>query len=130
MLGWLLYVAAATLVYWAFFNARFASGGELPVWLVIAAVAMAVAALALLLWWVQRVAAGKVPAQQISDYSNFFLMIVVTGVIGDALAVAVEIIVGAPSLWLMVPISTLTYCLCVVWIYWRYHRQPRREAIG
>ena len=57
-------------------------------------------------------------------------MIVVTGVIGDALAVAVEIVVGAPSLWLMVPISTVTYCLCVVWIYWRYYRQRQPEATG
>jgi hypothetical protein len=130
VLGWLLYVAATVLVYWVFFNARFASGRELPMWLIIVAVVMAVAAFALLLWWVRRVAAGDVPAQQIRDYSNFFLMIVVTGVIGDALAVAVEVIVGAPSLPMMIPIATVTYCLCVVWIYWRYYRRRGSEATG
>lgn len=123
-MGWVFYVAVATTVYGVFFNAKFARGGELPPWLIVMSLVMAVAAFAILLWWLSRVAAGKVTEQKVRDYSGLLVAIVVTGIIGDLLAVAAEIAFGAPSLWMMIPISTITYCLFVVWIYRRYF-QPQ-----
>jgi hypothetical protein len=124
--GLVLYVTGATVIYALFFNAQFARDGELPMWLILTSVVMAIAALAILLWWLSRVAAGKVPEQQVRDYSGFLVIMVVTGVVSDLLGIAVEIVVGAPSVWMMIPISTITYCLTVLWIYRRYFRQQPR----
>ena len=122
VVGWVFYVAVATTVYGVFFNAKFAKGGELPAWLIVMSLVMAMTAFAILVWWLSRVAAGKVPEQKVRDYSGLLVVIVVTGIVGDLLAIAAEIAFGAPSLWMMIPISTITYCLFVVWTYRRYFK--------
>lgn len=125
--GWLVYVVASTAVYGLFFNAKFGNGGRLPAWIIVTAAVMAVAATAILLWWVSRLASGKIDEEQVRDYSGFFLTIVVTGVIGDMLAVVAEIAFGGAAVWMMIPISTITYCICVVWLYRRYFK-PRSAS--
>lgn len=124
LLGWVGYVAVATTVYAVFFNGRFADGAPLPMWLVVTALVVAAAAVAILLRWLGCVSAGAVSEQTIRDYSGFLLIIVVTGVVGDLLAVLAEIAFGAAAVWLVIPISTITYCICVVWLHRRYFR-PR-----
>jgi hypothetical protein len=54
-------------------------------------------------------------------------MIVLTGFVGDMLAVAAEIAFGASAVWLMIPISTITYTIGVVWLYHRYFKKVRGE---
>jgi hypothetical protein len=48
---------------------------------------------------------------------------VLTGFVGDMLAVAAEIAFGASAVWLMIPISTVTYTMSVVWLYHRYFKK-------
>jgi hypothetical protein len=124
LLGWLVYVGATTGVYWLLFNGKLGHDGELPAWLIAAAVVMAIAAIALLIYWAGRLATGGVSHRQYRVYSGFFWMILVTGVIGDILALGAEIVFGASALWLMIPISTVTYAICAVWLYHRYFK-PR-----
>jgi hypothetical protein len=127
--GWVVYVVATTLIYWLLFNGQFGGDRPLPIWMMVAAAMMAIAAIGILLWWVSRLASGKVSEVQARDYSGFFLIIVVSGVVGDVLTLGAEIAFGAAAVWMMIPISTLTYCLCVVWLYRRYFRpHPASDA--
>ena len=122
LLGWLIYVAATTAVYALLLNGKFGRGGELPAWVIAATSVMAVVAIVALIYWVRGVATVRVPMprDRARDVSGFFWMIAITGAIGDMLAVAAEMAFGAGALWLMIPIATITYSLCVVWMYHRY----------
>lgn len=108
-----------TAVYGLLFNGQFGTGGRLPVWLIATASVMAIAAITILLYWVRGLAARRFTKDQMRDVSGFFWMIVVTGAVGDMLAVGAEITFSAAAVWLMVPIATLTYAMCVVWLYRR-----------
>ncbi|MGV0768698.1 hypothetical protein [Mycobacterium syngnathidarum] len=131
LLGWLVYVAGTTGVYALFFNGKFGQGGTLPVWLIGAVSVMAIAAIAILVQWLRGVKTGRVSKDRARDVSGFFWMIMVTGAVGDMLAVAAEIAFGASAVWLMIPIATITYVLCVVWLYHRYFkRTPERSKEG
>lgn len=125
LLGWALYVGATTGVYALLFNGRFGQGGQLPVWLIAAASALAVAAFALLLHWLRGATSKQIPQDRKRDVSGFFWMIVVTGTVGDMLAVAAELAFGAAAVWLMIPVATITYTMCVVWLYRRYFTTER-----
>jgi hypothetical protein len=126
VLGLLVTVASATTLYGVFFNGKFSEGGTFPMWLLLVSLVTAAVAVGIMLWWLNRVGSGKVPARNVRDYEGFYVMMPVAGILSEALTIAVEIIVGAPSLWMIVPISALTYCLGVVWIYRRYYRHLAR----
>lgn len=117
LLGWLAYVPVTTVVYALVFNGKFSAGGQLPVWLIATTSVMAVAAIAILLHWVRAAATGQITHDQMTEAAAFFWMIAITGAVGDILAVAAEIAFGAAALWLMIPTATITYALCVAWIY-------------
>lgn len=122
LLGWLIYVPVATVVYALLLNGKFGRGGELPGWLIAAASVLAVVAIAQLIYWMRGVATGRVSRDRARDVSGFFWMIAITGAIGDMLAVVAEIAFGAGALWLMIPIATITYALSVGWMYHRYFK--------
>lgn len=132
LLGWVIYVAGTTAIYALLFNGKFGHGGQLPVWLIGAASVMAIAAIAILVQWLRGVKTGRVTKDRARDVSGFFWMIMVTGAVGDMLAVAAEIAFGAGAVWLMIPIATITYALCVVWLYHRYFKSdaPERSKEG
>lgn len=123
LLGWVLYVPATTAIYALFFNGQFGNGGgDLPAWLIAATSVMAAAAMILLIYWVHGRVTGQISRDRARDISGFFWMIVLTGAIGDGLAIAAEVVFGGEAVWLMIPISTITWVLCVVWIYHRYFK--------
>jgi hypothetical protein len=68
-----------------------------------------------------------VTQDRIGDVTGFFWMIVLTGFVADMLAAAAEIAFGASAVWLMIPISTVTYTMSVVWLYHRYFKKVRGE---
>jgi hypothetical protein len=127
LIGWLGYVAVTTAVYAQLFNGTFGQAGQLPAWVIVTASVMAVCCLAILLYWVREVTTGRVTQDRIGDVTGFFWMIVLTGFVGDMLAVAAEIAFGASAVWLMIPISTITYTMSVVWLYHRYFKKVRGE---
>jgi hypothetical protein len=94
---------------------------------IVTASVMAVCCIAILLYWVREVTTGRVTQDRIGDVTGFFWMIVLTGFVGDMLAVAAEIAFGASAVWLMIPISTITYTIGVVWLYHRYFKKVRGE---
>jgi len=120
LLGWLFYVAGTTAVYALVLNGRFGHDGELPMWLIAAVTAMALAAITFVLRWARAARTRRLPRNQLRDAAGFFWMIVLTGALGDMLAVTAEIAFGAAAVWLMIPIATITYTVCVVWLHRRY----------
>lgn len=127
LLGWLIYVPGTTAVYALLSNGTFGQGGQLPAWVIVTASVMAVCCLAILVFWVREGTTGRVTQDRIGDVTGFFWMIVLTGFVADMLAAAAEIAFGASAVWLMIPISTVTYALCVVWLYHRYFKKVRGE---
>lgn len=122
-LGFVVHVVATALVYAVFFNGRFAEGGgTLSPWLVAVSTVVALAVFVAVLWRLYRVGAGRVPQRSVRDAEGLYLMLVIAGILTEALTIAVEIATGAAALWMVLPIATLTYCLGAGWLYRRYYR--------
>lgn len=91
----------------------------------------AVVVAGLVLWYLSRRAAGKVPQQRQHVYTALLVAIVVSGFVDDALKGVAWLLLGGHPWWVLVPIYTLGYAACwavlVLMVNWLEHRADDRS---
>lgn len=79
------------------------------------------------LWYLSRRAAGKVPVQRHHVYTALFVAIIVSGLVEDAFKGAAWLVLGGHPRWALVPICTVSYAACwavfVLMVNWLEHRR-------
>lgn len=109
LLGWFVSVVATAVCYAVFFNGEFSDGGAVPPWIIAAAAGPA----ALTLGSVLRFARAGAHSR-FGDPDGMYVLMTATAIVSEGLTIAAEIALGAPALWLSIPIATLVYSVGAV----------------
>ncbi len=123
-----LYVAAMLAIDAVFHSAHLTSTKSVPVWMVAAFVASALAVAALGIWYFTRRAAGKVPQKREHAYIAILAGVVVSGWVGDALGGLAALFLGGKSVWVMAPSYVVAYVVLLWVIAWSLKVLDRRAG--
>lgn len=94
----------------AFFNKTgLNTKNNLPLWLIVAFTAMALAVFLVVAWFITQKARGKISAKRERVYAGILLAFIVSGFIDDGLKGLAAILFDAKSIWVMIPIYILSY---------------------
>jgi ABC-type uncharacterized transport system YnjBCD permease subunit len=109
-----LYVVWAVTVDVLFDSATPPGSKSVPAWMTVGFIASAVIVAGVVLWYLSRRAAGKVPTQRHHVYIALFVAIIVSGLVEDAGKGAAWLIIGSHPWWALVPICTIGYA--ALWV--------------
>jgi hypothetical protein len=115
----LLLVAATTLTYAVFPNGHFSHGDRLPGWIIAASVVVTLVVAGAVLWWLARTAGWSAPPIK-RGTADVYIGLVAIAALVHCLGVGAEILLNAPSLWLVIPIATIGYGAFIAWFQKRY----------
>lgn len=104
LLGWLVTVVTTAVCYAVFFDGEFSAGGSVPAWLIATASGVAAMTLGAAVRF-----AGTRARSRASDPDSMYVLMSVAAIVGQGLTIAAEVALGAPALWLSVPIATVVY---------------------
>jgi hypothetical protein len=112
-------VSATALTFAIYPNGQFSHGGRLPAWLIAASVVTTVAVAAGVLWWLARTVGWSAPPFRRGTADAFIALLAIAAASHGA-GIGVELLLGAPALWLVIPTATIGYGLFIVWFQKRY----------
>ncbi|WP_083213410.1 hypothetical protein [Mycobacterium malmoense] len=121
-----LYVVGAVTVDVWFDSASPPGSKSVPTWMTVGFIVSAVFVAGVVLWYLSRRAAGKVPQQRQHVYTALFIAIIVSGFVADALKGAAWLLLGGHPWWVLVPIYTLGYAACWAVLMLMVNRLERR----
>lgn len=113
-----LYLALVIAIEMVFNHARLTPGKPVPLWLIVAFIATALAVAVIAIGYMVRRAVGKVPQQRHHTYMALLVAGIVSGFFSDALKGVASLLLHGQPLWILVPIYTLGYVVfCAVLVY-------------
>lgn len=127
-----LYLAWAVAIDVLFNSAGPPGSKSVPTWMTVGFILSIVAVSGVVLRYLSRCAAGKMPQQRQHVYTALLAAIVVSGLVDGALKGAVWLLLGGHPWWVLVPIFTLGYAACwavlVFMVNWLERRTGERSG--
>ncbi len=117
-----LYVALMLALDGFFSSAAMGAPGELPIWLLVAFIAMAIAVFVIVGRYLFSERRHPITASRKRGYLAILAGVVVSGITNDFLAALASLTLHTRSIWVMVPIYTLTYLVLLTVTLWVLNR--------
>ncbi|EID17853.1 hypothetical protein [Mycobacterium xenopi] len=92
-----------------FNSASFQTKNNLPWWLIIGFIVVALAVFVIVAWFLTQRARGIVPVQRERVYIGFLIALVISGFVDDGLRGLTSLVLHSRSIWISIPLYIISY---------------------